>query len=184
MNYNINNWNDIIPIQYSCDISALRISYNVNEKNSISFLKIINKKLNLSEYNPITSDILKYIIEAMRENSIFSEKSDLSLLQEIIYNSSHIAITSKRGYGNFAIFSENTSKVFLQKNLEYIIDGKINGVINYYTSTHLQDGVIIGYIGPHSILDSGLILSIIDNQFQIGNMEGSNKYYRFIPHRS
>ena len=111
------------------------------------------------------------------------DKQLANSLFEIVHCSTQIAISTLRGPGNFAIFSEKESEDFF-KNNQYMVNGMINGTIKAFISPYLEKGIIVGYcqyFENHNVhMDGGLVLSLLEDTYQIVNVKGSEKYYRYI----
>ena len=181
------NFNEIIGVQQEKEKSyAIRIVYaNTDENKSEDIstcptLKLLVKEHNIikSDYKQFESDVLKEIITKIDEiakHRIDSNEKDFAL--NIMHLSNKIAITTRRGPGNFAIFSEDLYKKFVSIHSSAIIQSNIK----IFASPYLNQKVIIGYKGPGKS-DTGLVLNMSkdNSQYQLINIEGAEKYYAVL----
>ena len=154
----------------------------VKENWTTLTLKMESVKLNPSEFKPISSDMEREVINTILENSENIHREDLPLENQIIVNSNKIALRTRRGAGNFAIFSESYYEKFLLSNpSSYKSDtSTINGTIKCYVSTLLNKGILVGYMGS-SKSDCGIVISIMNNTYQISTIDDQAKrYYKYI----
>lgn len=168
-------FDNIIAVQKINLIRCLRVIFEDENEQLLQLrLKIKVLDLELEKYQLIESDITKHIIESMLSVATISDRMDLPIVNRIVASSSKIAIMTRRGPGNFVIFSESMAeKIIKDSDYYHIVSDK------HYVSPYLKEGCLVGYKGPGEF-DGGLVLSIIDNKFQIGNIEGSERYYVYI----
>lgn len=174
-------FNDIIAVQKSLlEVNAMRVSYQEPKSETDMpqlILHIKKKEIDIHKFEKIEADIVGKIIQKMYE---CSEKIKLekvcNLVSAIISSSNQIAIKTKRGCGNFAIFSERFYEL-MKKESQYSYLYSQN--FKNYLSPHLKDGILVGYRGKEK-LDNGLVMCINGNDFQIVDIEGSQKYYMHI----
>jgi len=169
--------------------SPLTSAANINDINfendgSFPTLKMAIKQQEIDEtkYQTFQTDIIKVIIDKIIEVTKPESKKrlengwdGLTLVSGIIQLGNKIAVTTRRGAGNFVLVPKEIYDGI--KKLGYsIIGDKINGIIQMYETPYLTDKVIVGYKGSGKS-DSGLILYFKEDEYQLIDIEGSENYY-------
>jgi len=194
---------DIIPIQSDEKAFALRIVYeSAKSKEANEAMDEIANKWNLSaddavedwptlslkieqadidpkEYKPFHAGIIKDIIEKMDEIASHRFKLEegwdgFQCVSTITQAGSKIAITTRRGAGNFVLLPEDIYEG-IKKFGVGVVGNRLNGM-EMCPTPHLKDKLIVGYKGPGGS-DSGLILHVKDEMYQLFNFPGAGRYY-------
>lgn len=165
---------------------VLRVKHKINDIVKIKdedfpklTVTIEKTKIDENEYKEFSGKIIKNIIDKMDEiatQRTFSEEKDFGLLN-VMFLCNKIALKTRRGAGNFAIFSEDLYEKFVSTNPNNIIDGKLNGNIKIYNSPYLKQKVIVGFKGT-GVIDTGLVLykSQDESQYQLIDIDAGNYY--------
>lgn len=160
------------------------------------------KEVDKSKFVPLREDgvIYEQLITAIKNNATEVDK-DYYNLPTIISTSTNIAITTRRGCGNFVIITPEY-KEFLKNNEEYKVHVIINDVeckdvltevgsimeglikIYQYNGNQLKDEILVGYSAPKIVLDAPIILNIFEDKYQIMETDMAPKYYRIIKRKN
>ncbi len=183
IDYNI-NFNDMITVcNDPLKIFAMRVFYQEpEEKDGWPELKmeIVRGEFKESECKKLSVDITKDILESMFDVAEYKEEIIKDqLISQIIRCSSKIAASSRRGPGNFVVFSENLYEDFENRFGQYIVGGVINGTLKVMVSPHINDKIIVGYKGNVEG-DCGIVLYSDGDICQLIDIPGSEKYYAVL----
>lgn len=142
--------------------------------------------------------IYKEIMERISESSRDMMFEGKDVCQAIMLASAEIETSTRRGYGNFAIFSLGAAKKYIPDFVEHHPEGNdcryvgdIGGRVKAFVSKHLAEDIIVGYKGSNN-MDAGLIFTPYmmfyggehtDNMFYRGNIVNfadSDNYFKRV----
>lgn len=178
------DFNDMITVYNDPrKISAMRVFYQEPEEKDgwpELKMKIVKGEFKESECKKLSVDITKDILESMCNVAEYKEEIIKDqLIHQIIRCSSKIAVSSRRGPGNFVVFSENIYEDFEKRFGQYIVDGMINSTLKIMVLPHINDKIIVGYRGNVEG-DCGIVLYSDGNRYQLIDIPGSGKFYAVL----